>query len=115
MTKTGGDARANSATIFESHPKQRVRQNFFDDTCSSRIVLRSSPPFRSVFERCENAAGDLLRRSDPINSAKQPEFFVMRQERRGHCVVLIETLFDRFRLVIGPMFELGVRGRGTIL
>jgi hypothetical protein len=25
VTKTGGDARANGATIFESHPKQCVR------------------------------------------------------------------------------------------
>ncbi len=51
----------------------------------------------------------------PINSAKQPEFFVVRQERRRHCVVLIQTLFDSFRLVVGPVFELSVQGRGTIL
>src|SRR6188768_320053 len=98
-----------------------TRNNAFSKTSSMTPVPVESSFVRrlllkcSVFERCENAVGDLAGRSDPIDSAKQPEFFVVRQERRGHCVVLIQTLFDGFWLVVGPMFELGVRGRGTIL
>src|SRR6188768_811817 len=99
-------------------PSARVtRNNAFGKTSSMtpvpvessfvrRLLLESQS---SVFERCENAAGDLAGRSDPINSAKQPEFFVVRQERRGHRIVLIEALFDSFWLVVGPMIEVGVQ------
>lgn len=56
----------------------------------------------------------LCRCTDSVNAPQKTFFFIIRQERRCHRLICIETLANCFRPIIRPMLEFGIRGRRTI-
>src|SRR5688572_12341353 len=110
---------ADRSTRFEPDAEQSVGQCFLDDSFAG-VVFRSLSPvswFGSsvLAERGQDPPRDLRRLAHSVDSLEQAELLIVREQRGGHRVVGIQTLLDRLLPIVGPMFELGVRGGRVIL
>src|SRR5690606_19953788 len=114
--------------VLQGHPEERLGSDLDHHTAESLSAFRSvasklgrlsevrrqKSSTHLLPEGGEEPFSHLLGRPNTVDASEQALLRVVRQESRGHGVVLIQSGRDRFLPIVGSMIEVRVGGRRII-